>query len=100
MREEIGWPRLVQTIAGGRGALKRGNHASATTAGRDRWNCRVRRIGCRLLINLTNSAWLRDYPTQQRTALHVMGVWQEDVNDIVAALPTGSAHRELEMRSQ
>jgi hypothetical protein len=52
------------------------------------------------LINLTNSAWLRDYPTQQRTALHVMGVWQEDVNDIVAALPTGSAHRELEMRSQ
>jgi hypothetical protein len=41
------------------------------------------------LINLTNSAWLRDYPTQQRTALHVMGVWQEDVNDVVAALPTG-----------
>ena len=35
-------------------------------------------------ISLTNSACLRDHPTQQRTALLVMGVWREDANDILA----------------
>jgi hypothetical protein len=35
-------------------------------------------------ISLTNSACLRDYPTQQRAALFVMAVWREDVNDVLA----------------
>jgi hypothetical protein len=35
-------------------------------------------------ISLTNSACLRDYPTLQRTAQRVMGVWREAVNDILA----------------
>lgn len=35
-------------------------------------------------ISLTDSACLRDYPTQKPTALLVMGAWREEGNDILA----------------
>ena len=90
LREEIGWEELVKTVAGIRDSLpadKRdnvgvlvGNYGEAGA---------VEILGpayhLPAPISMTNSAWLRGYPTPQPTTLIVVGFSRESADRLFAA---------------
>jgi hypothetical protein len=87
LREEIGWPELVKTVAGIRDSLPSDQQSSVgIIVGNYGEQGAIEMLGpayhLPLPISLTNSAWLRGYPTPQPTTLIVVGVSREDVEEI------------------
>ena len=87
LREEIGWPELVKTVAGIRDSLPPAQQASmGVIVGNYGEQGAIELLGpayhLPLPISLTNSAWLRGYPTPQPTTLIVVGVSRKDVDEI------------------
>ncbi|MGO9340211.1 MAG: glycosyltransferase family 39 protein [Terracidiphilus sp.] len=79
LREEIGWPELVKTVAGIRDSLPPDQQSSlGIIVGNYGEQGAIEMLGpayhLPLPISLTNSAWLRGYPTPQPTTLIVVGV--------------------------
>ena len=87
LREEFGWQELVKTVAGIRDSLppEQQSGAGIVVANYGEQGA-IEMLGpayrLPLPISLTNSAWLRGYPTPQPTTLIVVGVSREDVDDI------------------
>lgn len=86
LREEQGWDTLVQTIAEVRDALTPEQRASlGVVTGNYGEQGAVeilgRSYGLPAPIGLTNSAWLRGYPTPQPTTLIVIGFSSKDANE-------------------
>jgi hypothetical protein len=87
LREEIGWPELVRTVAGIRDTLSPQQQASfGIIVGNYGEQGAIEMFGPAYHlpppISLTNSAWLRDYPAQPPTTLIVVGVsgdWAEKI---------------------
>ena len=82
LREEIGWPELVQTVAGIRDSLPAEQQASlGVLVGNYGEQGAIEMLGpaYRLPppISVTNSAWLRGYPTPPPTTLIVIGFSRE-----------------------
>ena len=86
LREEQGWATFVQTVAQVRDSLapaqrssvgvvtgNYGEQGAVEILGRD--------YGLSAPISLTNSAWLRGYPTPQPTVLIVAGFSSDDANE-------------------
>jgi len=87
LREEIGWPELVKTVAGIRDSLPAEQQASlGIVVGNYGEQGSIELLGpayhLPLPISLTNSAWLRGYPTPEPTTLIVVGVSHEDADKI------------------
>jgi hypothetical protein len=87
LREEIGWPELVKTVAGIRDSLPPDQQASlGITVGNYGEGGAIEIFGpaCHLppLISTTNSAWLRGYPTPPPTTLIVLGITREEAETI------------------
>jgi hypothetical protein len=87
LREEIGWPEMVQTVAGIRDSLPPEQQASmGILVGNYGEQGAIEMLGpayhLPAPISLTNSAWLRGYPAQPPATLIVVGVSREDVVDI------------------
>jgi Dolichyl-phosphate-mannose-protein mannosyltransferase len=87
LREEIGWPQLVSTVAGIRDSLTPEQQASlGIIVGNYGEQGAIEMLGPPYHlpppISLTNSAWLRGYPTPPPTTLIVVGVSHEDVDEI------------------
>jgi hypothetical protein len=79
LREEFGWPKLVKTVAGIRDYLPPEQQASlGIVVGNYGEQGSIEMLGPQyrlpLPMSLTNSAWLRGYPTPQPTTLIVVGV--------------------------
>jgi Dolichyl-phosphate-mannose-protein mannosyltransferase len=82
LREEIGWDELVRTVAGIRDSLPAeqrdkvgvlvGNYGEAGAV-----EILGRAYHLPMPISMTNSAWLRGYPTPQPTTLIVLGFSKE-----------------------
>jgi hypothetical protein len=87
LREEIGWPELVKTVAGIRDSLTPEQQASVgIIVGNYGEQGAIEMLGpayhLPLPISLTNSAWLRDYPAVPPATLIVVGVspeWAEKI---------------------
>ncbi len=87
LREEIGWPELVKTVAGIRDSLTLEQQASiGIIVGNYGEQGAIEMLGPAYHlpppISLTNSAWLRDYPASPPTTLIVVGVspeWAEKI---------------------
>ena len=82
LREEIGWDELVKTVAGIRDSLPAEQRRSVLACW---WGTMGRQGAVEILgpaydlpmpISMTNSAWLRGYPTPQPTTLIVLGFSQ------------------------
>jgi hypothetical protein len=78
LREEIGWPELVKTVAGIRDSLSSEQQVSmGVIVGNYGEQGAIEMLGPAYHlpppISLTNSAWLRGYPTPQPTTLIVVG---------------------------
>ena len=87
LREEIGWNELVKTVAGIRDSLPPDQQASVgVLVGNYGEQGAIEMLGpayhLPTPISLTNSAWLRGYPTPAPTTLIVVGVSREDVDKI------------------
>jgi hypothetical protein len=87
LREEIGWPELVKTVAGIRDSLPPEQQAGVgVLVGNYGEQGAIEILGPAYHlpppISVTNSAWLRSYPTPQPTTLIVIGVSREDVDKI------------------
>jgi hypothetical protein len=87
LREEIGWPELLRNVASIRDSLPADQQSSTgIIVGNYGEQGAIEMLGptyhLPLPISLTNSAWLRGYPTTQPTALIVVGVSREDVDEI------------------
>jgi hypothetical protein len=87
LREEIGWPELVKTVAGIRDSLPPDQQANmGIVVGNYGEQGAIEMLGPAYHlpppISLTNSAWLRGYPTPPPTTLIVVGVSREDVDKI------------------
>jgi hypothetical protein len=87
LREEIGWPELVKTVAGIRDSLPPEQQANmGIVVGNYGEQGAIEMLGPAYHlpppISLTNSAWLRGYPTPPPTTLIVVGVSREDVDKI------------------
>jgi hypothetical protein len=87
LREEIGWPELVKTVAGIRDSLLPEQQSSVgVLVGNYGEQGAIEMLGPAYHlpppISLTNSAWLRGYPTPPPTTLIVVGVSREDVDKI------------------
>jgi hypothetical protein len=87
LREEIGWPELVRTVAGIRDSLTPEQQPSmGVIVGNYGEQGAIEMLGppyhLPLPISLTNSAWLRGYPAQPPTTLIVVGVTGEWVDKI------------------
>jgi Dolichyl-phosphate-mannose-protein mannosyltransferase len=87
LREEIGWPELVKTVAGIRDSLSAEQQASlGIVVGNYGEQGAIEMLGPAYHlpppISTTNSAWLRGYPTPQPTTLIVIGNSREDVDGI------------------
>jgi hypothetical protein len=85
LREEIGWPELVKTVAGIRDSLTPEQQASVgVVTGNYGEQGAVEMFGPAYHlpppISMTNSAWLRGYPTPQPTTLIVLGFSREDAD--------------------
>ena len=85
LREEIGWPELVKTVAGIRDSLTPEQRASVgVLVGNYGEAGAIEMLGpayrLPLPISMTNSAWLRGYPTPQPTTLIVLGFSREDAD--------------------
>lgn len=84
-REEIGWPELVRTVAGIRDSLPPEQRASVgILVGNYGEQGAIELLGpayhLPLPISMTNSAWLRSYPTQPPSTLIVLGFSREDAS--------------------
>jgi hypothetical protein len=78
LREEIGWPELVQTVAAIRDSLPAEQQASVgVLVGNYGEQGAIEMLGpayhLPAPISMTNSAWLRGYPAQPPTTLIVLG---------------------------
>ncbi len=78
LREEIGWPELVKTVAGIRDSLPADQQAHlGILVGNYGEQGAIEMLGpayhLPLPISLTNSAWLRSYPSQPPSVLIVVG---------------------------
>jgi len=87
LREEFGWPELVKTVAGIRDSLPPGQQSHVgIVVGNYGEQGAIEMLGpayhLPLPISLTNSAWLRGYPSPKPTTLIVVGVSREDVSVI------------------
>jgi hypothetical protein len=87
LREEIGWPELVRTVAGIRDSLTPEQQASmGVIVGNYGEQGAIEMFGPAYHlpppISLTNSAWLRGYPEPPPTTLIVVGVTGEWVEKI------------------
>jgi hypothetical protein len=85
LREEIGWPELVKTVAGIRDSLTPEQQASVgVLTGNYGEQGAIEMLGPAYHlpppISMTNSAWLRGYPTPQPTTLIVLGFSREDAD--------------------
>jgi hypothetical protein len=89
LREEFGWTELVRTVAGIRDSLPAEKQASlGVLVGNYGEQGAIEMLGPAYHlpppISLTNSAWLRGYPSPQPATLIVVGVSREDVDGIFA----------------
>ena len=87
LREEIGWPELVKTVAGIRDSLPAEQQAGVgVLVGNYGEQGAIEILGpaYRLPppISLTNSAWLRGYPVPPPATLIVVGVSRDEVENI------------------
>jgi hypothetical protein len=87
LREEFGWQELVRTVASIRDSLPAEQQSSVgIIVGNYGEQGAIEMLGpayrLPLPISLTNSAWLRGYPTPQPTTLIVVGVSRDDVDEI------------------
>jgi 4-amino-4-deoxy-L-arabinose transferase-like glycosyltransferase len=87
LRDEFGWQKLVNTVAGIRDSLPPDEQAGVgIIVGNYGEQGAIEMLGpayrLPLPISLTNTAWLRGYPTPQPTTLIVVGVSREDVDEI------------------
>jgi hypothetical protein len=87
LREEIGWDELVKTVARIRDSLPPDRQANfGILVGNYGEQGAIEILGPPYdlppPISLTNSAWLRGYPTPPPTTLIVVGVSREDVDKI------------------
>ena len=87
LREEFGWDELVRTVAGIRDSLTPEQQANmGVIVGNYGEQGAIEILGPPYhlppAISLTNSAWLRGYPSPQPTTLIVVGVSREDVDKI------------------
>ncbi|MGC2162143.1 MAG: glycosyltransferase family 39 protein [Silvibacterium sp.] len=90
LREEFGWNELVQTVAVIRNSLSPsqrqnlgilvGNYGEQGTI-----EILGPRYGLPAPISMTNSAWLRGYPTSPPSTLIVIGFSQQDANEAFTA---------------
>jgi hypothetical protein len=85
LREEIGWPELVKTVAGIRDSLTPEQQASVgVLVGNYGEQGAIEMLGLAYRlpppISMTNSAWLRGYPTPPPTTLIVLGFSREDAD--------------------
>ncbi|HEY4010039.1 MAG TPA: hypothetical protein VGM11_07790, partial [Acidobacteriaceae bacterium] len=86
LREEQGWDTFVQTIAHVRDTLTPAQRASlgvvtANYGEQGAVEVLGRSYGLPAPISLTNSAWLRGYPTPQPTTLIITGLNFDDANE-------------------
>ena len=86
LREEQGWDTFVQTVAQVRDTLTPAQRASlgivtANYGEQGAVEILGRNYGLPAPISLTNSAWLRGYPTPQPTTLIVTGLDADDANE-------------------
>ena len=84
-REEIGWPELVKTVAGIRDSLPHEQQASVgVLVGNYGEQGAIEMLGpaynLPLPISMTNSAWLRGYPSPPPTTLIVLGFTREEAD--------------------
>jgi hypothetical protein len=87
LREEFGWQELVKSVAGIRDSLPAEQQSNlGIIVGNYGEQGAIEMLGpayhLPLPISLTNSAWLRGYPTPQPTTLIVVGVSREDLDGI------------------
>ncbi len=87
LREEIGWTELVKTVAGIRDSLPAEQRPSVgVLVGNYGEQGAIEIFGPAYNlpppISLTNSAWLRGYPTPPPTTLIVVGVSREDADQV------------------
>jgi len=87
LREEIGWTELVRTVAGIRDSLPPDQQANVgVLVGNYGEQGAIEMLGPAYHlpppISLTNSAWLRGYPTPPPAKLIVVGVSQKDIDGI------------------
>jgi len=85
LREEIGWNELVHTVAQVRDSLppEERAHLGITTANYGEYGAIEilgSAYGLPAPIGTTNSEWLRGFPTQQPTALIVLGLRREQAD--------------------
>jgi hypothetical protein len=85
LREEIGWDELVKTVAGIRDTLPREQQANVgVLVGNYGEQGAIEILGpayrLPLPISMTNSAWLRGYPTPPPTTLIVLGFSRKDAD--------------------
>jgi hypothetical protein len=87
LREEIGWPELVATVAGIRDSLPPDQQAHlGITVGNYGEAGAIEMFGPAYHlpppISTTNSAWLRGYPTPPPTTLIVVGITRQEAETI------------------
>ena len=87
LREEFGWNELVRTVAGIRDSLSAEQQANfGVIVGNYGEQGAIEMLGPAYHlpppISVTNSAWLRGYPTPPPSTLIVVGVSREDVDKI------------------
>jgi len=85
LREEVGWPELVRTVAGIRDSLPPEQQASlGVLVGNYGEQGAIEMMGPAYHlpppISMTNSAWLRGYPTPPPSTLIVLGFTQEQAD--------------------
>jgi len=90
LREEIGWNQFVQTVAGIRNSLppaQRQNLGILVGNYGEQGAIEIlgRKYGLPEPISMTNSAWLRGYPTPPPSTLIVIGFSQQDANQAFTA---------------
>jgi hypothetical protein len=90
LREEIGWDELVKTVAGIRDSLPLEQRDSVgVLVGNYGEQGAVEILGpahhLPVPISMTNSAWLRGYPTAQPSTLIVLGFSQEAADKVFTA---------------
>jgi hypothetical protein len=87
LREELGWPELVKTVAGIRDSLTPEQQASlGITVGNYGEQGAIEMLGPAYHlpppISTTNSAWLRGYPIPPPTTLIVLGISRDEADTI------------------
>lgn len=87
LREELGWNELVRTVASIRDSLPADQqaHLGITTGNYGEYGA-IEMLGSAYglpaPIGTTNSEWLRGYPTSPPTTIIVLGLRQEEANEI------------------